>query len=299
VVQPAQRSFEPGHARETCLCLRVDIDTTRDARALPSLLGLLQDFDVKATIFVSTGRDDSARDLPRALLRVLRGRYIRRYGLDPLRSLLSSIGVEESTDWRVALDGNHELGLHGFRHRQWLCKAKAWNAEKADEMVGLALKLYRKRFGWAPQGFAAPGFVATPQITVSLERHGFLYTSNSVMEGGAPFRPEVDGRKLRLVEMPVSCLNVQELLLGGLTRQAALRLVENRFLEASKSTGYFCYYVHPSHEVFVGKNGLRLLLSSFLSMSSVWAPTMGEAARAAASNLGESAMDRRRSADSA
>jgi len=37
------------------------VDTIRDARALPSLLNLLHDFDVNATIFVSTGRDDSAR----------------------------------------------------------------------------------------------------------------------------------------------------------------------------------------------------------------------------------------------
>jgi len=89
----------------------------------------------------------------------------------------------------------------------------------------------------------------------------------------------VGGRRLSLVETPVTCRNVEELMLSGATRQAALRIVEKKFQEASKSTRYFCYYVHPSHEVFVGRNDLKHLLTKFLSLSAVWAPTMGEAAR--------------------
>ena len=295
----AEKPFDQVHPGQTCLCLRVDVDTTRDVKALSSLLRLLEDFDVKATVFVSTGRDESAMDLPGALVRVLRGRYLRRYGFDPLIGLLSSRGVEDSTDWRIPLDGKHEIGLHGFRHGDWMHRAKTWNAEEADQMVGLAVKLFRKRFGWTPRGFAAPGFVTTPQISASLEKHGFLYTSNLVNDVGVPFKPEVHGRMGSLVEMPVTCRNVEELILNGYSKQAALRLVEKKFLEASKSTRYFCYYVHPSHEVFVGRNDLRDLISGFLSMSSVWTPTMGEAASAAAFSLNGLPVDPKSSEDSA
>ncbi|RCV63737.1 Peptidoglycan/xylan/chitin deacetylase [Methanophagales archaeon] len=46
-----------------CVALRADIDTVKDAEVLPVLLAILDEYELKATFFVTTGKDNLAKNL--------------------------------------------------------------------------------------------------------------------------------------------------------------------------------------------------------------------------------------------
>lgn len=264
-------------AYRACFCLRVDIDTVRDAKSLPMVLEVLDALDVRATIFVATGRDECGRGLLSALGRSLRGRYLRRYGFDALRGLLlPQLNVEESIgDWRRVLAQGGEIALHGYWHRNWLSKAHEWGFEDAKRNIEEGLRLFSRRFDRKPRGFSAPGFVVSPNVLLALESFGFAYTGNYRVEGGGPMRVEVGGRGLNYVEMPVTSNNMEEYVLGGLGKERAMEVVEGEVKGALEANGYSCYYVHPSFEAHVERH-LRRLLTEVID-DGVWTPTLGEA----------------------
>jgi len=265
---------------QACFCLRVDIDTIRDAEAIQAVLNLLKDYDVKATFFVATGRDDSGRNLPKALSRAVKGKYLRRYGLGLLRGLLlPSTSVEDAfLSQRKILDIGHEIGLHGYWHRNWIRNAQRWSMEEAEGNIEKGLDLFVKSFGFKPVGFAAPGFVAGQNVLMALQKSGFVYTSNLKLENGQPFQPRVDGKKLSFLEMVVTCPTLEELIFQGFSEEKALEFIKKNFDRTIETGGYFCYYVHPSFEAYVAPDYLESLLSDELSSGDIWAPTLREAA---------------------
>jgi len=268
------------HNCQACFCLRVDIDTIRDAEAIQAVLNLLKDCDVKATFFVATGRDDSGRNMPKALSRADRGKYLRRYGLGLLRGLLlPSASVEDAfLSWREILEMGHEIGLHGYWHRNWIRNAQRWSMEDAEGNIGKGLGLFVRSFGFKPVGFAAPGFVASQNVLMALQKNGFVYTSNSKLENGEPLQPRVDGKKLSFVEMPVTCPTLEELIFQGFSEEKALEFIKKNLDHTIKTGGYFCYYVHPSFEAYVAPDYLERLFSDQLSNGDIWTPTLREAA---------------------
>lgn len=244
---------------EACFCLRINVDTARDARALPKLAELLSELGVRASVFVATGRDGPPGGAAGLLRRALRGMYWRRYGLDTLRSVLPLFpGVEEALPRRVCHDllrKGFEIGLHGCRHRDWVASAARWSYEEVTNNVRVGLASFERAFGFRPAGFAAPGFVVSRNVLRALEDLGFVYASNTRAEGG---KPHLVGASL--VEVPVSSRNLEELILQGIGRGEAQRLIARGMGVALRSTGYFCYYTHPSFEVHVGGGFLRTLL---------------------------------------
>jgi len=268
------------HNCQACFCLRVDIDTIRDAEAIQAILNLLEGSDVKATLFFTTGRDDLGRNSPKALVRAVRGKYFRRYGLGFIRDLLlPSTNVEDAfLNGRKIMDMGHEIGLHGYWHRNWFRNAQKWSLEEAEGNIEKGLDLFTKCFGFKPVGFAAPGFVASQNVLMALQKSGFAYTSNSKLENGEPFQPRIDGKKLSFAEMPVTCPTLEELIFQGFSEEKALEFVKKNLDYAIQTGGYFCYYVHPSFEAYVAPNYLEGLLSDALSNGDLWTPTLREAA---------------------
>lgn len=258
----------------------MDIDTIRDAKAVPPILSLLNEMKIKATFFIAMGRDDSGKNLLRAGPRVLRGAYLRRYGLNGLRGLLlPSVNVEEElSNWREILKEGHELGLHGYWHRNWSMKAAAWDLSEAERMVKLGLKRFVDFFGFVSSGFACPAFSVTLNILRAIENQSFTYTSNMQIENGKPFRPKIGDKKSSFIEMPVTCKNLEELFLEGFSKRQAFQIVERRLDEAKSRGEYFCYYEHPSFIAYVAPNHLRKLLENIVNDENVWPCTLKEAA---------------------
>ena len=226
------------------------------------------------------GRDDSGKDILKAIPRIMRGSYLRRYGLSGLRGLLlPSVNVEEELlNWRDILKNGHELGLHGYWHRNWRMKAITWDLNKAERMVRLGLKRFVDLYGFMPSGFACPNFSVTSNILQAIENQGFSYTSNTQIENGMPFRLKIGDKTSRLIEMPVTCKSLGELILEGSSKKQALKIVEKGVDEAKSKNKYFCYYEHPSFIAYVAPNYLRKLLHKISNDENIRPCTLKEAA---------------------
>jgi len=260
----------------SCFCLRVDIDTVRDARSSSSILSLLGETGIRATFFVTTGPDDAARDLPRAISGIGEKRYLMRYGFDGLRGLLlPSLDVEgQLMAWREIVGQGHEIALHGYWHRRWMRSASGWSRDETIRAVEEGVRRFTRAFAFRPRGFAAPGFRANGSLGGILGEMGFDYSSNKRIEGA--FKPEGVGPE-GLLEIPVSCRDMGELMLDGSTEGEALRIVGGIAERASSEGGLFCYYVHPSFEIKYCEGGFRSLLRQAAG-GRAWTPTLSEAA---------------------
>ena len=260
----------------SCFCLRVDIDTVRDARSSSSILSLLGETGIRATFFVTTGPDDAARDLPRAISGIGEKRYLMRYGFDGLRGLLlPSLDVEgQLMAWREIVGQGHEIALHGYWHRRWMRSASGWSRGETVRAVAEGMRRFSRAFPFRPKGFAAPGFRTNGSLPSILGEMGFEYSSNTRIEG--MFKPEGAGPKEAL-EIPVSCRDMGELMLDGSTEREASRIVGSLAEKASAEGGLFCYYVHPSFEIKYCEESFRSLLLR-QAEGETWTPTLSEAA---------------------
>ena len=259
---------------ESCFCLRIDVDTVRDAKVIPTLLKSLDELGVKATLFITTGPDDSGRGILQGLPRALKGKYLARYGWDGLRTLIQPYKSVEGSIAGLKEDLKHEIALHGYAHRRWIKSADSWSVEEADRHVREGLERFMKAFGFKPYGFAAPGFVVNDNVLNALNKIRFIYTSNYRLEGGRPFRHG----KFHLIELPVTCFSLEELLYRGLSKKNALKKILKKARSAIGAGGYFCYYTHPSFEAYVEPRGMRRILSYVMGKADVWKPTMRELA---------------------
>jgi len=260
----------------SCFCLRVDIDTVKDARSSSSILSLLGETEIKATFFVTTGPDDAAKDLPRAAAGIGKKRYLMRYGFDGLRGLLlPSLDVEGQLDaWREIVGQGHEIALHGYWHRRWMRSASDWGRDETLRAVGEGARRFASAFPFKPKGFAAPGFRTNESLPSILGEMGFEYSSNTRAEGA--FKPEGACAKGTL-EIPVSGRDMGELMLDGSTEGEALGIVGGLAERAYLEGGLFCYYVHPAFEVKYCEESFRRLLMRHAD-GKAWTPTLSEAA---------------------
>ncbi|MBO3803058.1 MAG: polysaccharide deacetylase family protein [Candidatus Brockarchaeota archaeon] len=259
----------------SCFCLRVDVDTVRDAKACSQLLPLLRENGVRATFFVATGPDDSGRNVFRALKRRGGKRYAARYGLDGLRGLLlPALDVEEQLGaWREILDQGHEIALHGYWHRIWARDATGWTEGETRKAVEEGLRRFERSFSFKPRGFAAPSFKTNANLGKVLWEAGFAYSSNT-RAGGPIDPPESLGP---VVEIPVTCMNAEELMLEGATEEEASERAISSLEASIAGRKLFCYYVHPYFELGHRERAFRKLLL-LAGRRGAWTPTMGESA---------------------
>jgi len=259
-----------------CFCLRVDIDTVRDAKACSSLLPLLKENNVRATFFVATGPDDLGRNAFQAIKRAGRKKYAMRYGFDGLRGLLlPRLDVEEQLQaWREIIDQGHEIALHGYWHRRWAREALGWTEAETREAVKEGVRRFVRSFSFMPRGFAAPSFKTNKNLGRILGEIGFIYSSNTRVEGHLDF---LKGARSSVLEIPVTCRNVEELLLDGFSEEQASEKVCRKLDEVKMEKGLLCYYIHPYFELCQCSRAFRRIMLRARELGA-WTPTMGEVA---------------------
>lgn len=186
------RSFS---GRAGSLVLKVDVDTWRGVReGVPRLLRMLESRRLGASFFFTHGPDRSGRALlnclksPAFLAKMVRTRAWRLYGL---RALVSGTllpapvpSIELADLMRATRDAGHEVGVHGWDHRQWQDRLDHRPESWIRDQIQRARERHHELFEAPPRGFAAPGWMIDERCVDVLLEQGFEYSSSTRL--GAP-----------------------------------------------------------------------------------------------------------------
>jgi len=200
--------------------LRVDVDTLRGTRiGVPHLTTLLRAHNIQATFVFSVGPDNMGRHLwrllrPQFLIKMLRTKAASLYGWDILlRGTFwpgQLIGKRCAEAIRTAAEAGHEVGLHAWDHHRWQSRIEHLDQDAIAVEIKRGFDSLREIIGKDPDCFAAPAWRITPAALLALEPFPFHYTSTC--RGGSLFRPVVDERPLRHIEIPTTLPTYDELI---------------------------------------------------------------------------------------
>jgi peptidoglycan/xylan/chitin deacetylase (PgdA/CDA1 family) len=132
--------------------------------AVPRILELLKEYDIKSTFFVPGWIADHYGQVCESILR-----------------------------------GGHEVAHHGYLH-EWPNRTPP--EEEKDSFLR-ALRSLERITGRSPVGYRAPGWEFSDITLDLLLESGFLYSSN-MMDGDAIYEHSRDGKPTGLIELPVS-----------------------------------------------------------------------------------------------
>jgi len=202
------------------LGLKVDVCTYDGLRVgVPNLLRLFDRHGVRASFLVALGPDTTGRAIlrvlrPGFLAKARRTRVIRTYGL---RTILSGtllpprhMGRGLVPTLRAVVAAGHELAMHGYDHRRWQDCVHRMDDRAVREQIRRAVAVYREVTGRPPRGFGAPGWQVSPASLLLLDEADLAYASDT--RGMQPFFPQVDGRRLRTLQLPTTFPTLDEVL---------------------------------------------------------------------------------------
>lgn len=200
--------------------LRVDVDTLRGTcQGVPNLVDLLARHKIRASFFFSVGPDNMGRHLwrlmrPKFLIKMSRTRAASLYGWDILlRGTLwpgPIIGKGCSEAIRMAAEARHEVGLHAWDHHRWQTRIERLDQRAITDEIKKGCDMLKEITGKPADGFAAPAWRMTPEALAVLERFPFRYQSDC--RGRALFRPVIEGRPHRHIQVPTTLPTYDELI---------------------------------------------------------------------------------------
>lgn len=195
------------------VALKVDCDTFEGTKdGLPNLLRLFDKFGIRASFYFTLGPDRSGRAVARVFTRkgflkkMLRSKALKMYPAKTLMygTLLPApmIGQRLAAVIKSVGDAGHEVGVHGWDHIKWHDRCVTMPEEELAREYGLAHREFEQIFGTRARASAAPGWQASAGSLAVQDRYGMLYASNTRL--GAPFFPEVSGRRFLTLEIPTT-----------------------------------------------------------------------------------------------
>ncbi|HEV8616630.1 MAG TPA: polysaccharide deacetylase family protein [Methylomirabilota bacterium] len=200
--------------------MRVDVDTRRGLEdGVPRLLALFRSLGVTASFFVTMGPDRSGLALrrlwrPSFLAKMYRTRAWRLYGP---RTLLSGtllpaplVGAGAPALLRQIAAEGHELAPHGYDHVRWQDRVHRLSVPDVRHEVAAAADAFAAATGVRAEATAAPGWRTTADALVVQDDFGYRYASD--VRGATPFRPLVEGRPLKTMQIPTTMPTMDELL---------------------------------------------------------------------------------------
>lgn len=200
--------------------LRIDVDTLRGTRiGVPNLVALLRRHPIRASFFFSVGPDNMGRHLwrlvrPGFLAKMLRTRAARLYGWDILVRGTLWPGPEIARRCpeiiRQTAQAGHEVGLHAWDHHRWQARIGQMDQRAIMGDIKKGFDRLTRITGRTPAGFAAPAWRVTPEALAALEQFPFRYRSDC--RGHCLFRPAMEGRRFRHVQVPTTLPTYDELI---------------------------------------------------------------------------------------
>ena len=161
--------------------LRVDLESDKGIKkGVPKLLDLLKKHNIKASFYLSIGGESNIFEILkyRGNLKTSRERKIKVWSLkDKLRMAFfpRDFVKENKKILKRILEEGHELGLHGWKHREW-----TRGLEKIDikKKIKDSINKYIQLFGKKPTSFASPGFNINNKVLEILEKNKIIFISD-------------------------------------------------------------------------------------------------------------------------
>jgi undecaprenyl phosphate-alpha-L-ara4FN deformylase len=203
---------------EIQLAVKVDVCTYAGLRhGVPALMRLFDEFQLRASFFVSCGPDHSGR----AIRRLLRPGFLRKmrrtnavsmYGWRTMLygTLLPGPQIARSfpDTLRSLIRNGHEVGMHGYDHVYWQDRLPALSAAAVQAEIERGRAAFCDAVGEAPRAFGAPGWQCTPTSFACEDAAQLTYHSDT--RGFSPFIPEMDGQRFRTLEIPTTTPTLDE-----------------------------------------------------------------------------------------
>jgi peptidoglycan/xylan/chitin deacetylase (PgdA/CDA1 family) len=161
--------------------LRIDLESNKGIKeGLPKLLDLLKKYRLKASFYLPMGGESNIFELlsNRGKIKSAGKRTIKIFSLfEKLRIAFFPKDFVKSNILilRRILEEGHELGIHGWKHREWTRDLEHIDVEKKIQMSRLK---YMQLFGEEPISFASPGFNTNSIVVKSLKNQNFLFVSD-------------------------------------------------------------------------------------------------------------------------
>lgn len=240
------------------ICIRIDIDTIKDTEVLPNIMDILDTFNVPATFFVTTGPDTTFKNYKNYLnpIKLVKNNAIKQHGIKQMfRGLLNKQQIQKSKNVKMIMENNHELGLHGYHHYNWINALQQKDLYEITEWISKGCELFEDEYGFKPKSFASPGFTTSPKFLEALEHFKFEYSSD--FRGTEAFYPTINSRKSSTLQLPVAQRSFGELEFEGLSEDE----IYNRFKnDLDNAHDFFIFYMHPSYEPILKKHLLVRVL---------------------------------------
>ena len=199
--------------------------------AMPKILELLKEFDIKATFFVP-------------------GWVIERN-----QGLIKEVFAE-----------GHEVAHHGYLH-EW---PDMTDPSKEEGILLKGIEIIEKTVGQKPFGYRSPAGEYTPSTLSLLKKHGFTYSS-SMMDDISPYKHVIDGKRTDLVELPVHwSIDDAPYFIYSLrppisrmtiTPREFLEIFEGALVDIYQWGGCFSTFLHPQ---VIGRPGRFQILREFI-----------------------------------
>jgi len=199
--------------------------------AVPKLLDLLKQSDLKATFFVP-------------------GWVVERN-----TGLIQEISAE-----------GHEIGHHGYLH-EWPDMS---DPAKEEGILLKGIEIIEKTTGQRPRGYRSPAAEYTPSTLSLLQKHGFTYSS-TMMDDIFPYKHTINGVKTDLLELPCHwSIDDAPYFLYSLrppisrmtiTPREFLEIFEGALLDYHRWGGCFSTFLHPQ---VIGRPGRFRVLGEFI-----------------------------------
>ena len=194
------------------IALKVDVDTLRGTlEGVPRLLDIFAQRGIVATFLFSLGPDHTGWALRRVfrpgfLGKVSRTSVLKHYGLRTLMYgvLLPApdIGRRGASEMRDCRDAGHECGIHTWDHVVWQDNVRQRDGAWTRQQMARSHQRFIDIFGAPPITHGAAGWQMNDEALKQIDDWGLAYASDG--RGTGPYRPVVQGRALRHVQLPTT-----------------------------------------------------------------------------------------------
>lgn len=161
--------------------IRIDLESQKGIRdGLPNLLRLFKKHGVKGSFYLTMGGESNVFEIlgNRGKLKTTAERKIKLWSKkDKIRMVLSPIDFVKKNRQllkKIISDG-HELGLHGWKHREWTRNLDNVNLKARLKQM---TSRYKEYFGKRATSWASPGFNTNKNVLRELENSGIYHISD-------------------------------------------------------------------------------------------------------------------------
>lgn len=237
--------------------LRIDLESDKGIKeGVPKLLNLLKKYNIKASFYLSMGGESNLSEIlkHRSNLKTSGERKIKLWSLKEKARMAfiprDFVNKNKKILKRI-LDEEHELGLHGWKHREWTRSLEKIDLENT---IKKSMNKYIRLFGEKPLSFASPGFNVNDKVLKILEKNNIKFMSD--------FPGEKAKKYGKIKNIPMTILGkdkmpiIEYLVSRGKSDEEILEIMKKEIEKKEISSFYI-------HGMFEGRFKIKLLEDIF------------------------------------